>query len=92
MIDTSKAREVMVHPDDVLSYFEIQQLLNRLSLGNFPIDYVKSAPYLLSFMNYKIKDKIYSKLEKNRCRLLIKKVQNLIPKKKRYQSLQKNTF
>ncbi len=38
--------------------------MDSLSLGKFPIEYVKSAPYLLSFMNYRVKDKIVDALEK----------------------------
>jgi hypothetical protein len=65
MIDTSKATEIKITPEDILSYVEMQQLLDRLGLGNFPIEYVKSAPYLLSFMNYKIKDRIVDRLKKS---------------------------
>lgn len=64
IIDTSKAKEVSISAEDVISYIEMQCLLDRLGLGNFPIEYVKSAPYLLSFMNYKIKDKIVHRLKK----------------------------
>lgn len=64
MVDTSKAKEIEIGTEDITSYTEMQQLLDRLGLGNFPIEYVKSAPYLMSFMNYKIKDKIVRKLDK----------------------------
>jgi len=66
MIDTAKAAEIKISPEDISSYVEIQQLLDRLALGNFPIEYVKSAPYLLSFMNYKIKDRVVAQLKKSR--------------------------
>jgi len=48
----------------VLSYVEIQSLLKDLNIGNIYLDYVKSAPYLLSFMEYKIKEKIKNELTK----------------------------
>ncbi|WP_294852339.1 helicase-related protein [uncultured Oscillibacter sp.] len=64
LTDRSKACE-MGHVDDgdILSYLELQALMDRLGLGRFPIDYVKSAPYLMSFMNYKVKDQICERLE-----------------------------
>lgn len=64
MIDDSKAVEIKVTSEDILSYVEMQRLLEALGLGNFPIEYVKSAPYLLSFMNYKIKERIVGALAK----------------------------
>ena len=64
LLDTSKAKELQVSKDDVASYIDIQKLLDELGLGSFPIEYVKSAPYLLSFMNYKIKNSIVSLLKK----------------------------
>ena len=63
MLDTSKAAEVELLPEDITSYVEMQNLLDKLELGKFPIDYVKSAPYLMSYMQYKIKDKIIGQLE-----------------------------
>jgi len=65
MIDTRKAKTVSISAEDILSYVEIQNLMNSLALGNFPIDYVKSSPYLLSFMmNYQVNEKISSTLKK----------------------------
>ncbi len=43
---------------NISSYIELQSLMKKMGLGNFPIDYVKSAPFLMSFMNYKVKDYI----------------------------------
>jgi hypothetical protein len=63
IIDRSKASEMVLVPEDITSYTEIQRLMDSLGLGKFPVDYVKSAPYLLSFMNYKVKDAIVRKLE-----------------------------
>jgi hypothetical protein len=64
MIDRSKACEMnYVDNGDILSYLELQALMDRLGLGRFPMDYVKSAPYLMSFMNYKVKDQICERLE-----------------------------
>ena len=64
LIDRSKACEMeSVSDGDISSYLELQALMDRLGLGRFPIDYVKSAPYLMSFMNYKVKDQICRRLE-----------------------------
>ena len=52
-----------VSDGDISSYLELQALMDHLGLGRFPIDYVKSAPYLMSFMNYKVKDQICRRLE-----------------------------
>ncbi len=65
IFDRSKATEMTeITTEDIRSYTELQMLMDSLSLGKFPIEYVKSAPYLLSFMNYRVKDKIVDALEK----------------------------
>ena len=59
-------REVPVQTEDILAYAEGQRLMDHLSeelgkksLGNMPIEYVKSSPYLLSFMDkYELKTRI----------------------------------
>ena len=38
-----------------------------MGIGNFPIEYVKSAPFLMSFMNYKVKDKIDGAMAGKKC-------------------------
>ncbi|MDD3227898.1 MAG: DEAD/DEAH box helicase [Oscillospiraceae bacterium] len=59
MIDASKAAEIEIGRNDILSFAEMQRFLNEYNIGNVPIDYVKSAPYLLSFMeSYKLKENI----------------------------------
>ena len=60
-----KGNSGVLHVDDgnILSYLELQALMDRLGLGRFPIDYVKSAPYLMSFMNYKVRNQICERLE-----------------------------
>ena len=65
IINTDKARAMStdnLSPANISSYIELQTIMHDLSIGNFPIDYVKSAPYLMSFMNYKVKEKIDNKL------------------------------
>ena len=65
IINTDKARAMSIDnlsPANISSYIELQTIMHDLSIGNFPIDYVKSAPYLMSFMNYKVKERIDNKL------------------------------
>ncbi len=61
IISTEKAKEMSLSDlskEDITSYIEMQKTMQTMGYGNFPIDYVKSAPFLMSFMNYKVKDKI----------------------------------
>ena len=61
MIDAHEVKlPLEVMESDILSYLQAQQLLEDLQLPyNMPIDYIKSCPYLLSFMvNYKPKQDI----------------------------------
>lgn len=67
IIDDSQAKEVEISEGDILSFSEIQSLLDEISsrskrplrYRNVPMDYVKSSPYLLSFMeSYHLKKQI----------------------------------
>jgi hypothetical protein len=61
ILNTEKARPMAMQQlgsGNINSYIEIQNITKALGLGNFPVEYVKSAPFLMSFMNYRIKDKI----------------------------------
>ena len=67
IIDDRDAREVSISDGDILSYSEMQSLLDEISAvskrplryRNVPMDYVKSSPYLLSFMeSYQLKKQI----------------------------------
>lgn len=70
IIDDSCVCDVQVMPEDILSFAEGQYLMDCLSyentrvhLGNLPMEYVKSSPYLLSFMDkYELKKRIVSAL------------------------------
>lgn len=71
IIDDSRVSDVQVMPEDILSFAEGQHLMDCLShentrvrLGNLPMEYVKSSPYLLSFMDkYELKKRIASALQ-----------------------------
>ena len=67
IIDDSGASEIAVSEGDIISYSAMQSLLDDMNQNskqplryrNVPMDYVKSAPYLLSFMeNYQLKRQI----------------------------------
>lgn len=71
LISTKTVTEVPISTDDILSYCEMQKIVsackeasersskNRFSWSNVPMEYVKSSPYLLSFMDtYELKQKI----------------------------------
>ena len=70
IIDDSRVCDVQVMPEDILSFAEGQHLMDCLShentrvrLENLPMEYVKSSPYLLSFMDkYELKKRIVSAL------------------------------
>lgn len=70
IINTDKARAMPIEklsPGNIQAYTELQHIMQDLGLGNFPIEYVKSAPYLMSFMNYIVKDRIDDKLHGKKC-------------------------
>ena len=49
---------------EVISYMNMEKLFSTAGL-NVYIEYIKSCPYLLSFMKYKIKDNLIAKLSKD---------------------------
>ncbi len=71
LISSKAVGEVPIDTDDILSYCEMQKIVeacknaserstnHRFSWSNVPMEYVKSSPYLLSFMDtYELKQKI----------------------------------
>lgn len=58
--DEDVKNKLVVSKEDILSYIETQKLVNDIAISrNVPIDYVKSAPYIMSFMkHYKLKKEI----------------------------------
>lgn len=68
LIDDSNVRESLkVFKEDIKSYIEVQKLLDSIDINtNVPIDYIKSTPYIMSFMkNYKLKTKLEKYFEKH---------------------------
>lgn len=73
LISTEAVVEIPISTDDILSFCEMQRIISackeasgrssklRFSWSNVPMEYVKSSPYLLSFMDtYELKQKIYT--------------------------------
>ena len=61
MIDDGNVKESLnVYESDIKSYVQAQNVLRDMEASfNTPIDYVKSCPYIMSFMNdYQLKKKI----------------------------------
>lgn len=58
--DSSKDKHLKITEGDIKSYVQMQKVFNDTCPGqNVPVDYVKSCPYLMSFMEkYKLKDNI----------------------------------
>ena len=67
IIDTSKAVPLKENLEgDIRTFIDFQKVMDQFDLGKFPVEYAKSAPYLMSFMNYKVKDKIINSVTANR--------------------------
>ena len=71
LVSTKAVEEMSIDENDILSYCEMQKLVQsckeaslrmtrqRFNWSNMPIEYVKSSPYLLSFMDsYELKKQI----------------------------------
>lgn len=67
IVDTSKASTLKGDfTGDIKSFIDLQKIMDRFDLGKFPVEYAKSAPYLMSFMNYQVKDDIWDAVVANR--------------------------
>ncbi len=78
--DDSIKYHLQVNENDINSYIQMSTLLSNAKVGdNCPIDYVKSCPYLMSFMRkYKIKEQIERYYRKYNDELQSERVQNLL--------------
>ena len=67
LIDDADVKAALTVSDsDIKSYVQMQKLLDEIAGERVPADYVKSCPYLLSFMRgYKLKQKIEEYFKKN---------------------------
>jgi hypothetical protein len=71
--------QLNVTEDDVLAYVETDLMLNDIGLKDrVPVEYIKSAPFILSFMeHYKFKQKIFDFFKHNPDKIKIAKKQRL---------------
>ena len=58
--DRTKNNHLSIEEGDILAYLDVQRILEETELRiSLPVDYVKSCPYILSFMqNYEAKKKL----------------------------------
>lgn len=58
--DSAVKNHIKINENDILSYIQMGKVLEAIDANfSLPIDYVKSCPYLMSFMrNYKVKERI----------------------------------
>lgn len=65
--DDTKNDHLSISEGDILAYLDIQRVLEETGLRiSLPVDYVKSCPYILSFMqNYEAKKKLTDYFKKN---------------------------
>lgn len=65
--DRTKNDHLSISAGDILAYLDIQRVLEETGLRiSLPIDYVKSCPFILSFMqNYEAKKKLTEYFRKN---------------------------
>lgn len=75
-------KELTISEEDVLNFVQMQNLCKKLYVGDYRIDYAKSTPYSLSFMDdeYVEKRKILTSLKgkKNKNRFINKKTSDSI--------------
>lgn len=58
--DATKNNHLSIEEGDILAYLDVQRILEKTELRiSLPVDYVKSCPYIFSFMqNYEAKKKL----------------------------------
>lgn len=69
ILDVTGAKNLVnVTENDIMSYVQMERLLEDIELNErVPIEYVKSAPYVMSFMDkYKLKENIFNYFYKNK--------------------------
>ena len=65
--DSNKKNHLTVEEGDILAYLDVQRILEQTGLRiSLPVDYIKSCPYVLSFMqNYEAKKKLTEYFKKH---------------------------
>lgn len=66
--DHTKNNHLIIGEGDILAYLDVQRILEKTELRiSLPVDYVKSCPYILSFMqNYEAKRKLTEYFRKHK--------------------------
>lgn len=68
--DTSTKESIRVETEEIRSYIEFGKLLKILEADySLPLDFAKSCPFLLSFMRYKLKEKIEDEVKRHKIHL-----------------------
>lgn len=104
--DGTKNDHLSISEGDILAYLDVQRILEETGLHiSLPVDYVKSCPYILSYMqNYEAKKKLteYFRKHQNKVELLhskwlwlnkmtVNKYKPLPPVNARFERLKKET-
>ena len=65
--DDSVKKPLNIDEGDIRSYIQAKRILQELDLGiSVPVDYVKSAPFLLSYLDhYKLKERVRDSIKSN---------------------------
>ncbi len=66
--DHTKDEPLKINQADILAHIDVAKILSNTDIGiSFPIDYIKSCPYALSYMNnYETKQKIRRYFDNNK--------------------------
>ncbi|WP_279401572.1 hypothetical protein [Piscibacillus salipiscarius] len=93
LIDIKQNHFLDISEGDILSFIEMDQMLNQTDLKqNLPIDYVKSSPFLMSYMeNYKIKKNLLNYFKENKQELNIANKPNLWLKRNQIKKYKKTS-
>ena len=68
LVDVATVKNTLeISEGDVISYIDADRLLSDIGLNqHVPVDYIKSTPYIFSFMeNYKLKAKVFHYFQQN---------------------------
>ena len=78
--DSSVKNHLCINENDINSYLQMAKLLENTDITqSLPVDYVKSCPYLMSFMrNYKIKEQVEKYFKKYPDEFQAERTQNLL--------------
>jgi len=93
LVDHSNAEKVLtLTKEDIQSYIDIESMMKDRNIkGSVPVEYIKSTPYVMSFMNhYKLKKNIESHFEKHTNEVALLNKKNLwldVGKIRKYEAL-----